>query len=71
VAHSGANTSNAEAKLILVCQPSGFEKFFEEMGNEMAKLSSAAAHQKMKDVMAKYGVELLGPPLFKPLRPEY
>jgi hypothetical protein len=37
----------------------------------MAKVSSAEAQQKMKDVMAKYGMELLGPPLFKPLRAEY
>jgi hypothetical protein len=65
----GANTSNAEAKLILVCQSDGFEKFFEEMGNEMAKVSEAAAQQKMKEVMAKYGMELLGPPLLKALRP--
>ena len=71
VPHTWANTSNAEAKLILVCQPGGFEKFFEEMGNEMAKVSSDAAMQKMKDVMAKYGMELLGPPLLKPLRGEH
>jgi quercetin dioxygenase-like cupin family protein len=69
IPHTWANTSNAEAKLILVCQPGGFEKFFEEMGNEMAKVSGAAAQQKMKEVMAKYGMELLGPPLLKPLRP--
>ena len=71
IPHTWANTSNAEAKLILVCQPGGFEKFFEEMGNEMAKVSSDAAMQKMKDVMAKYGMELLGPPLLKPLRGEH
>ena len=71
IPHTWANTSNAEAKLILVCQPGGFEKFFEEMGNEMAKVSGAAAQQKMKDVMAKYGMELLGPPLLKPLRAEH
>ena len=71
IPHTWANTSNAEAKLILVCQPGGFEKFFEEMGNEMAKVSSDAAMQKMKDVMAKYGMEMLGPPLLKPLRGEH
>jgi quercetin dioxygenase-like cupin family protein len=31
IPHTWANTSNAEARLILVCQPGGFEKFFEEM----------------------------------------
>lgn len=71
IPHTWANTSNVEAKLILVCQPGGFEKFFEEMGNEMAKVSGPEAQQKMKEVMAKYGMELLGPPLFKALRGEH
>ena len=71
IPHTWANTSNAEARLILVCQPGGFEKFFEEMGNEMANVSGPAAQQKMKDVMAKHGMEMLGPPLFKPLRAEH
>ena len=71
IPHVWANTSAAEAKMILVCQPGGFEKFFEEMGNEMAKVDGASAHSKMKEVMAKYGMELLGPPLFKPLREEH
>lgn len=69
IPHTWANTSNAEAKLILVVQPGGFEKFFEEMGNEMANVSGPEAQQKMKEVMARHGMELLGPPLFKPLRP--
>ena len=68
IPHVWANTSAAEAKVILVCQPGGFEKFFEEMGNEMAKVDSSSAQSKMKEIMAKYGMELLGPPLFKPLR---
>jgi quercetin dioxygenase-like cupin family protein len=68
IPHVWANTSNADAKLILVCQPGGFEKFFEEMGNAMEKIDSASTQNKMKEVMAKYGMELLGPPLFKPLR---
>jgi mannose-6-phosphate isomerase-like protein (cupin superfamily) len=71
IPHTWANITNAEAKLILVCQPGGFEKFFEEIGNEMANVSSAEAQQKMKQVMAKYGMELLGPPLLKPLRGEH
>lgn len=71
IPHVWANTSAVEAKLILVCQPGGFEKFFEEMGSEMAKADSASAQNKMKEVMAKYGMELLGPPLFKPLRQQH
>ena len=71
IPHVWANTSNAEAKLILVCKPGGFEKFFEEMGHEMEKVDSASAQNKMKEVMAKYGMEMLGPPLFKPLRVQH
>ena len=69
--HVWANMSTAEAKLILVCYPGGFEKFFEEMGSQMEKADSASAEDKMKQVMAKYDMELLGPPLFKPLRHQH
>jgi mannose-6-phosphate isomerase-like protein (cupin superfamily) len=67
VPHVWANTSSVEAKVILVCQPGGFEKFFEEMGNEVQGVDSSNAQNKMKEVMAKNGMELLGPPIFKPL----
>jgi mannose-6-phosphate isomerase-like protein (cupin superfamily) len=69
IPHTWANMSSAEAKLILVCQPGGFERFFDEIGREMVDVHDAeAATRKMRDVMAKYGMELLGPPLFKGLR---
>jgi mannose-6-phosphate isomerase-like protein (cupin superfamily) len=70
IPHVWANTSNSEGKLILVCQPGGFEKFFDEMGSAMAKLplDSPSNDEVMKQVMAKYGMEWLGPPLLKPLR---
>jgi len=71
IPHVWANTTTAEAKLILVCQPGGFEKFFEEMGNAMEDVDSAKAQDKMKEVMTKYGMELLGPPLLKPLRQQH
>jgi quercetin dioxygenase-like cupin family protein len=71
IPHVWANTSTAEAKLILVCQPGGFEKFFDEMGGEMEKADRSSAQDKMKEIMGKYGMELLGPPLFKPLRREH
>ena len=69
IPHIWANTTYADAKLIVVCQPGGFEKFFEEMGREMESVSQVEAHTKMGEVMAKYGMEMLGPPLLKPLRP--
>ena len=69
IPHVWANTSNVDGKLILVCQPGGFEKFFEEMGAAMADANGSTAEARMKAVMANHGMELLGPPLFKPLRP--
>jgi mannose-6-phosphate isomerase-like protein (cupin superfamily) len=69
IPHVWANTTVDNAKLILLCQPGGFEKFFEEMGREMESVSRAEAHKKMGEVMAKFGVEMLEPPLLKPLRP--
>ena len=70
IPHVWANMSAEEEKLILVCQPGGFEKFFNEMGQEMeaAHAGDPSVAAKMKAVMAKYGMEMLGPPLFKPLR---
>jgi mannose-6-phosphate isomerase-like protein (cupin superfamily) len=70
IPHVWANMSAEEAKLILVCQPGGFEKFFNEMGQEMegAHAGDPSVAATMKAVMAKYGMEMLGPPLFKPLR---
>jgi mannose-6-phosphate isomerase-like protein (cupin superfamily) len=67
IPHTWANTTKAEANLILVCQPGGFEKFLEEMSVSMEGLpqNSNAAHQKVAEVLAKYGMEMLGPPLLE------
>jgi len=59
--HVWANTATTEGKLILMCQPGGFEKFFDEMGNVPIDKKSP---EVMKALMAKYGMELLGPPIF-------
>jgi quercetin dioxygenase-like cupin family protein len=73
IPHVWANTSSAEAKLILICQPAGFEKFFEEIGKEMGDtpLDAETAMKKTKATMAKYGMEMLGPPMLGPLRPQH
>lgn len=55
----------------MVCRPGEFEKFFEEMGNAVAKVDSPRVQDKMKEIMAKDGMELLGPPLLKPLRQQH
>jgi mannose-6-phosphate isomerase-like protein (cupin superfamily) len=61
IPHVWANTSATKGKLILTCLPGGLEKFFDEPGNVPADKLSLS---RMKDIMAKYGMELLGPPLF-------
>ena len=59
IPHAYANTTTTEGKLILVCQPGGFEKFFDDL----AKMPDEMNAPRMKEVMAKYGMELLGAPL--------
>ena len=73
IPHVWMNTTDEEGKLLLICQPGGFEKFFEAMGNAMQKSSADpdAANQQMKEIMAKFGMELLGPPLSKSWRQKY
>jgi mannose-6-phosphate isomerase-like protein (cupin superfamily) len=58
IPHVWANVSSQEGKLILVCLPGGFEKFFDEMGREMANVhDTAGAEKTMKEVMARYDME--------------
>lgn len=61
IPHVWANTTTSEGKLILTCLPGGFEKFFDELGNVPADQLSL---NRMKGIMARYGMDLLGPPLF-------
>ena len=56
-----ANTATTKGKLILMCQPGGFEKFFDGMANAPINKKSP---NTMKEVMAKYGMAKLGPPIF-------
>jgi quercetin dioxygenase-like cupin family protein len=61
IPHVWANTATAGSKLILMCQPGGFEKFFDEMGKVPMDKKSP---DTMRDLMAKYGMEMLGPPIY-------
>lgn len=61
IPHVWANTSQTNGRLIVACRPGGFEKFFDELGRiPEANVSPAT----VKKVMAKYGMDYLGPPLF-------
>lgn len=61
IPHVWANTTTTDGKLILMCQPGGFERFFDEIGSVPDNKKSP---DKMKELMAKYGIDLLGPPIF-------
>ena len=61
IPHVWANTSETAGKLLVACQPGGFEKFFDALGRiPDANVNEAA----IKGVMARYGMEVVGPPLF-------
>ena len=61
IPHVWANTAATDGRLILMCQPGGFEKFFDEIGKVPLDKKSP---EKMRDLMAKFGMEMLGPPIF-------
>ena len=64
IPHVWANTATIDGKLILMCQPGGFEKFFDEIGRVPVDKKSS---DTMRDLIAKYGMEMLGPPIFASL----
>jgi uncharacterized RmlC-like cupin family protein len=61
IPHVWANTATTDSKLILMCQPGGFEKFLDDIGKVPMDKKSP---DTMRDLMAKYGMEMLGPPIF-------
>jgi mannose-6-phosphate isomerase-like protein (cupin superfamily) len=62
--HRWANMDTTEGRVILVCQPGGFERFFDELGDR-SRLTASTADQMhlLHELHAKYGMEMLGPPL--------
>jgi mannose-6-phosphate isomerase-like protein (cupin superfamily) len=63
IPHVWANTSTTEGRVILMCQPGGFENFFDAFVKGMIDKVSPA---QMEQIHARYGMEMLGPPLFPP-----
>lgn len=61
VPHVWANTGKTEGRVILMCQPGGFENFFDAFVRGMMDKASPA---QMEQIHARYGMEMLGPPLF-------
>jgi mannose-6-phosphate isomerase-like protein (cupin superfamily) len=65
IPHCWANEGNTDGAVILMCTPGGFEKFFDEaaQGPPLTSQDSKELH-KLHALHAKYGMELLGPPIF-------
>jgi quercetin dioxygenase-like cupin family protein len=63
IPHVWANKGTTDARMILMCQPGGFENFFDELAKAQ---SDKVTSVEMDRLMAKYGMEMLGPPMFAP-----
>jgi quercetin 2,3-dioxygenase len=65
IPHCWANEGKTDGKVILMCYPGGFEKFFDEIsqGPPLTSQNPTELH-KLHELHAKYGMELLGPPIF-------
>jgi quercetin dioxygenase-like cupin family protein len=63
IPHVWANAGTTDGRIILMCQPGGFENFFDESAKGMMDKMTAA---QMEAIAEKYGMEMLGPPLFPP-----
>jgi hypothetical protein len=61
VPHCWANVATAESRMIMACTPGGLEGFFDETSKAMM---DKAGLEQMTKIMAKYGLEPVGPPLF-------
>lgn len=61
--HAFKNTGTRPAKMLILVNPSGLEKYFEEIGHRSKEESvTAAAIEKLVAVAPKYGLEIHLPP---------
>ena len=62
VAHSVDITSAGTATLLILCTPGGFEKFFEEMPELVAKHGDPVPTEIMMELPGKYDMHVVEPP---------
>ena len=60
IPHSFRNISPSPARMIILVTPAGAEKFFEEVDREIG--ASPPDMAKLLPILARYGMELVGPP---------
>lgn len=67
IPHCWANEGKTVGRVILMCHPGGFEKFFDDaaQGPPVTSQDPTDLH-RLHVLHAKYGMELLGPPIFPP-----
>jgi quercetin dioxygenase-like cupin family protein len=63
IPHVWANTDTVDGKMILLCQPGGFENFFDALAKAE---DDKAPPTEMARLLEQFGMEMLGPPLFAP-----
>ena len=64
ISHRWANSSTSgQGRLLLVNQPGGFEKFFDELG-KLPRNMTDADMKVMDELAGRFGMEMLGPPIF-------
>ena len=59
IPHTFQNTGSKPGRLLLTLEPAGLEDFFAEL----SRIEGPPLPEKVVPVFAKYGLELLGPPL--------
>ncbi len=60
--HRWANTGDESAILLVTLFPGGFETFFDEMSQALAK--GAVSHEQQKAIYASHQMDLIGPKIF-------
>jgi hypothetical protein len=61
--HAFKNTGQAQAKMLILVNPSGLERYFVEVGTATKEESvTPAAIEKLLAVAPKYGLEVHPPP---------
>jgi mannose-6-phosphate isomerase-like protein (cupin superfamily) len=62
VPHTFANRGSHDVRMLWLFVPAGFERYFEEL-TRVAPPGAPADPAKVAPVAARYGIEVLGPPL--------